>query len=217
MIGSRRILRRGDSAEAIPVRWLQSGIAPPEIAPFEPRPRVAVTQKPGGPNPAEVTLREAEAFQRGRTEGIAAGRDQASAELQPVFERLGRSMVELSSMAARIRRGAEQDLVKLSFAIARRVLHRELTIDAESISGLIKVALEKLQSREVSRVRTHPDYEAVLRTLLDRFGSSQIPVSPDPSLLRGDVLFETPHGTLDASIEAQLREIERGFADRISR
>jgi len=96
-------------------------------------------------------------------------------------------------------------------------VHRELTIDPESISGLVKVALEKLQSREVSRVRTHPEYEPVLRSLLDRFGASQMPVSADPSLQRGDVLFETPHGTLDASIESQLREIERGFADRLQR
>jgi flagellar biosynthesis/type III secretory pathway protein FliH len=30
-------------------------------------------------------------------------------------------------------------------------------------------------------------------------------------------LFETAHGTLDGSIEAQLQEIERGFADRLRR
>jgi flagellar biosynthesis/type III secretory pathway protein FliH len=33
----------------------------------------------------------------------------------------------------------------------------------------------------------------------------------------GDVIFETTHGNLDASIESQLREIERGFADRLRR
>jgi flagellar biosynthesis/type III secretory pathway protein FliH len=31
------------------------------------------------------------------------------------------------------------------------------------------------------------------------------------------MLFETLQGTLDASIEVQLREIERGFADRLKR
>ena len=115
-----------------------------------------------------------------------------------------------------MRKTAEADLLKLAIAIARRVLHRELTLDPESIEGLIRVALEKLESRELCRVRVHPDQEPAIRTLAGAFLSSQqVELIPDPSLQCGDVLFETAHGTLDASIEAQLQEIERGFADRL--
>jgi flagellar biosynthesis/type III secretory pathway protein FliH len=39
----------------------------------------------------------------------------------------------------------------------------------------------------------------------------------DSSLQCGDVLFETAHGNLDASLESQLGEIERGLADRLRR
>ena len=109
-------------------------------------------------------------------------------------------------------------LLKLSIAIARRVLHRELTLDPESIEGLIRVALEKLESRELCRVRVHPDQESAIRNALERFSNShKVELIPDPPLQCGDVLFETAHGNLDASIEAQLREIERGFADRLRR
>jgi flagellar assembly protein FliH len=36
----------------------------------------------------------------------------------------------------------------------------------------------------------------------------------DTALQIGDVIIETRRGDLDASLETQLREIERGFADR---
>jgi len=158
-----------------------------------------------------------ESFQRGFSEGRAVGRDQAAAELQPIMDRLSRSLSDLASIRSRVRKAAESDLLKLAIAVARRVLHRELTLDPGSIEGLIRVALEKLESRELCRVRVHPDQEPVIRTLLARFSAAPVELIPDPTLQCGDVLFETAHGTLDGSIEAQLQEIERGFADRLSR
>ncbi len=159
-----------------------------------------------------------EAYHRGFTEGKNVGREQAAADLQPVLDQLGRSLASLSSLRSRIRGEAEGDLVKLAISIARRVLHRELTLDPESIEGLIRVALDKLQSRELCRVRVHPDQEEAIRKSLERFSNSQkVELVTDSSLQCGDVLFETAHGNLDASIESQLGEIERGLADRLRR
>ena len=39
----------------------------------------------------------------------------------------------------------------------------------------------------------------------------------DTSLLPGEVFFETAQGMLDASVDTQLREIERGLIDKLSR
>jgi flagellar assembly protein FliH len=159
-----------------------------------------------------------EAHHRGFTEGKSVGREQAAAELQSVIDQLGRSLASLSSLRSRIRDEAEGDLLKLAISIARRVLHRELTLDLESIEGLIRVALDKLQSRELCRVRVHPDQEQAIRKSLERFANSQkVELITDSSLQCGDVLFETAHGNLDASIESQLGEIERGLADRLRR
>jgi flagellar assembly protein FliH len=159
---------------------------------------------------------EQEAYHRGFTEGKAVGRQQAGGELQSVLDQLGKSLASLASLRSRIRGEAEGDLLKLAITIARRVLHRELTLDPESIEGLIRVALDKLQSRELCRVRVHPDQEQAIRKSLERFANSQkVELVTDSSLQCGDVLFETAHGNLDASIESQLSEIERGLADRL--
>ena len=51
--------------------------------------------------------------------------------------------------------------------------------------------------------------------LLKCVPGSGIQIVVDPGLQLGDVIFETAQGDLDASIDTQLREIERGFADRL--
>jgi flagellar biosynthesis/type III secretory pathway protein FliH len=42
-------------------------------------------------------------------------------------------------------------------------------------------------------------------------------VVADSGLERGGVVFETPRGNLDASLETQLLEIQRGLSDRLLR
>jgi flagellar assembly protein FliH len=220
---SSRVLRGDELSEVTSIWWRDAGPAPPlpqEI--FVSREAAVPAAAPTAHNPVapetarDVEKIEQEAYQRGFSEGRGVGRDQAKAELQPVLDRLAKNLAELSSLRSRMRKDAEGDLLKLAMAIARRVLHRELTLDPESIQGVIKVALEKLQSRDLGRVRVHPDHEKSVRAALERYSTSpNFELSADPSLQCGDVLFETEHGVLDASIESQLLEIERGFADRL--
>ena len=192
--------------------WRGTSTPPPVAMPV-----LAPTVETSTSDDSEQDEAKKESYQRGFSEGRNIGREQAAAELQPVMDRLSRSLSELASIRSRVRKAAESDLLKLAIAVARRVLHRELTLDPSSIEGLIRVALEKLESRELCRVRVHPDQEPVIRTLLARFSAAPVELIPDQTLQCGDVLFETAHGTLDGSIEAQLQEIERGFADRLRR
>ena len=220
MSSTSRVLREDEHGIVQPVWWRDGGRSGSHAEQHRSRGPIATEKRRSadeGPG-ADTQREEREAYQRGFAEGKAIGREQAGAELHPVMERLSKTLADLASLRSRIRRDAEKDLLKLSITIARRVLHRELTIDPESVEGLIKVALEKLQSRELYRVRVHPDQEPAIRASLERFANSQkIELTPDPSLQCGDVLFETAHGTLDASIDSQLREIERGFADRLQK
>jgi flagellar assembly protein FliH len=213
MNSTSRVLREDELASVTPVWWRDN----PSPVPAQSIHPVPVLMPADAGTLAEGSG-EREAYQRGFAEGTAVGKEQAAVEVQPVLDRLAHTLAELSSLRSRIRRDAEKDLVKLAVAIARRVLHREVTIDPESIEGLIKVALEKLQSRDLCRVRVHPNHGAFIKASFDRISNSKkIELIADASLRCGDVLFETEHGTLDASIESQLSEIERGFADRLQR
>jgi flagellar assembly protein FliH len=162
--------------------------------------------------------RAREAHAAGLREGEAVGRQRADAELQPVIDRLSRSIEEIGGLRARLRAEAEADLIQLSLAIARRVIRRELAIDPEALHGLVLGALEKLQGQEISRVRVHPAHVALVTASLRlNSASAKVEVIADPSRAVGTVIFETQHGNLDASVESQLQEIERGLADRLRR
>lgn len=165
----------------------------------------------------ECARRVEAAHAAGLREGEDAGRSRAVAEIQPAVERLARSAAEISALRGRLRREAEADLVGLSIAIARRVLRREMTVDPEALRGVVRAALEKIEAREVSRVWAHPAHAQLLAACLREAGAAAIEVVSDPSYELGAVVFESARGDLDASVETQLREIERGLADRLGK
>ena len=164
----------------------------------------------------EQRVRDAQAA--GQREGEAAGRARAAAELQPAIDRLARAVEEIGGLRARLRAEAEADLVALALAIARRVLRRELAIDPDALHGLVLGALEKLHGQEICKVRVHPSHAALVsNSLRQNSASALVEVVADPSREVGAVIFETQRGNLDASVESQLQEIERGLADRLRR
>jgi flagellar assembly protein FliH len=214
---SSRVRQPSDTSGVEPLVWRQMHASGPartgvdtEEKP-DSRERLAQLQQ-------QQEQRAREAHAAGVREGEAAGRQRAAAELQPVIDRLVRSIEEIGGLRARLRTGAEADLVQLSLAIARRVLRRELAIDPEALHGLILGALEKLSGQEISRVRVHPAHAAlVTESLRQRSASDKVQIIADPSRELGTVVFETQRGNLDASVESQFQEIERGLADRLRR
>jgi flagellar assembly protein FliH len=157
-----------------------------------------------------------QARQNGLDQGLRQGRQEAAAEMETALDRLARTIQDLAQVKRKVRGDAENELVKLSLAIARRVLHREITADPQSLRGVVYAALQQLQNREISRIRVFPAGIPAVRAALERNGGlSAIEIVPDGLLQAGGLLFETSLGELDASIETQLQEIERGFADKL--
>jgi flagellar assembly protein FliH len=159
--------------------------------------------------------RARESYAAGLRDGETAARTRAAADLELVTARIAHSIDEIAALRPRLRAEAEADLVRLALAIARRVLRRELAIDPEALHGLVLAALEKLQGQEVARVRVHPSHAALVAGCLRQKSASSVEVIPDPAREPGSVIFETQRGNLDASVESQLQEIERGLADRL--
>jgi flagellar assembly protein FliH len=149
-------------------------------------------------------------------EGLAAGRQQTEEQFRPAVQGLAVTLESLARLRENIREETIQDLVHLAVSVAARVIHREVAIDPDALAGLIQAAFSKLQSREINRVRMHPTLEAMVRKILEQAGAPKnLVVMPDATLKPSEVFFETSQGILDASIETQLREIERGLIDKL--
>ena len=154
------------------------------------------------------------AHQQGYQEGQSMARQEMAGQVDAIAARLARTIEELSGMRQRFRREAEEDVVALALAIARRILHRELTVAPEALLGVLKAALEKIEVREVHRLRLRPEDVALVQQHLDKMGLPQrVELIADPALERGAIILDSSRGALDVSVETQLAEIERGFAD----
>lgn len=112
----------------------------------------------------------------------------------------------------------ENEVVQLALAIARKILRREASIDPLLLTGMVRVALEKMAASAQVRLRVNPDQVHAWR----EFFSAQPDVQPVPEVF-GDAdldttqcVLETSGGTLDLSLDMQLKEIEQGFLDLIS-
>lgn len=204
---SSRLIREEETPRAEPVPWR-------EVAVESGSGSVEGMYGPRGPESERLERRLGEAHAAGVREGEAAGRAQAAAEMQPVVEKMGKSIAEIGGLRASLRRQAEQDLVRLALAIARRILRREMAVDPDALHGLVLGALEKLKASEILRVRVHPAQVALTGACLREAAAGlAVEVAADPTCEPGALIFETERGSLDASVESQLQEIERGLAD----
>jgi flagellar assembly protein FliH len=217
---------RGEQAQSVqPVAWRRTGgpAASPTsptagVKTDSPRQLITVDQELGALHAriAEVETLAERRVREAREAGFREGETAARNQLQPVLEKLAQSIQEVNGLRAKLRHEAEGDLVKLSLAIAKKILHRELSSDPDSISGLIRVAVEKIRVQEILRVRIHPQHHQVVQQILARLSTgAPIEIFADNKMQLGGVVVETTRGEFDASVDLQIREIERGLTDRL--
>jgi flagellar assembly protein FliH len=160
---------------------------------------------------ARLAAERREAFEAGRLEAAK----QARAELDAVVERLNASIADIIAMRPDLRRRAERDAVHLSLLIAKRILHRELTVDEGALTAIARVAFDRLARSESYRITVHPHFAPAITSALPGHQVSRVHIEPDPGCAKGTLIIHSDEGTMDASIDTQLEEIQRGLTDRI--
>jgi flagellar assembly protein FliH len=118
----------------------------------------------------------------------------------------------VSNLRAEVALRAERDLIRLAVEIAKKIIHREVTVDGEIALTLARVALSRVHNRAVATVRLHPDDHAYISTRVARLeGHGSLELVADASIGRGGCLVQAEMGDVDARIEQQFAEIERSF------
>ena len=211
---SSKIIRPGDATDVVPVSWRSAG----KQAHAAEAGKSVISESRASEIQQETEARVRAAYGQGLAAGEAAVREHSQQKLDPVLNGLNGVILELASLRKRFRVEAEDDTMKLAIAIARRVLYRELSADPDAILGLVKAAFSKLNARETHRLRVSPSDAAAIQEHRTRL---QIPpaieIVSDGSLTPGSAIFETARGDLDASVETQLAEIDRGLTDVLKR
>jgi flagellar assembly protein FliH len=210
---SSKVLKCDASVEVRNFPWRGESSGPAAgLGLFHPRRAAAapeVAPAPAVEPPIDLDAIRKQAFQ----EGLQAGREAAEKRLaEPAAKKtaeLTKLLDELGGYKAALRSEAEAELVDLAFAVARRVLRRELSVDPGAVRALALSCLREFPAVGVKRVLVHPEDLALVRGAL----GSDIEAAADPCIARGGAVLETDQGRLDARIESQLEEIALGLAD----
>ncbi|MEO6817023.1 MAG: FliH/SctL family protein [Edaphobacter sp.] len=107
----------------------------------------------------------------------------------------------------------EGEVVKLALAIAARILHREAKLDPLLLTAAVRVALDKVTDNSTMELRVPASELESWKNALKMEAESRVQLVGDVRLGVGECILETAVGKVELGIQAQLKEIEKGFFD----
>lgn len=155
---------------------------------------------------------ERDAFAKGFAQGERAGADVANQRGEAMLRQLTQTLEELTALRTQMIRQTERQMVQLALAVARRVVHREVSLDHDLLIAMARVALDRLGESAQVTVRLHPDdYDATGAARVANPIGTNVTVMADPRVARGGCRVESDLGTLDAGVDAQIQELARAL------
>jgi flagellar assembly protein FliH len=161
-----------------------------------------------------------EGFEAGRAEGVERG---LSLEHARVTTETAGLADQLRAAAAAIREAkglvaaeGERDLVKLAIAIAEKIVKSQVALGKPVAEENLRRAVELTAERREMQVLIHPDdlrrLEEYLPELRRDFADVRtVAFQADASIAKGGAVVRTRERSVDATIPAQLEQIERGL------
>ena len=156
----------------------------------------------------------------------AAGAAEATARLKREYE--DRANLQAGAVLNAVEKFAEEskqyyarveiDVVSLALSIAAKILHRESQVDPQLVAALVQMALKQMKEGSAVQVRVRPEEAAWWR---EHFAAAQLHVNAtvveDSTLQPKDCVLETELGKANLGLDAQLKEVERGFFDVLAK
>ena len=160
----------------------------------------------------ELLELERKAYEKGFTQGEAAGVNLGLKKMEVVLENFMVLTEELQNIKKKICENSEKELLELSLSIARKVLHEEIKLNSEVIMGIMKDSIAKASTSSKIKIRVNrSDMEfAILckpELIRLRDGIETIIFEEDETVSKGGCIVETDCGYIDGRVESQIEEI----------
>ena len=155
-----------------------------------------------------------EAYERGFSDGVAAGRSQALKDLQPNLQASVKVVTEVEDFQTALLDQMQADITALALAVGRQLMEREVRAEPEVVANLVRNALSHFPLDQKLRIRLHP---ADLSGFSREQSGGQAPLAggrevrwvPDETVSRGGCLVEGPERIVDGRVEVALERIYR--------
>jgi flagellar assembly protein FliH len=166
----------------------------------------------------DLRSREKQSWEAGLREGESRARAEFTQAVAAERTRVNFAIDSFQQERDLYYQRVEEEVVRLTLAIARKILHREAQVDPLVLTAVARVALEKIASGSRVRLRVPAAERGKWQETLTASENlrPQPEVVADATLSGAQLILETEVGTADLSLEAQLKEIEQGFLDLLA-
>lgn len=152
---------------------------------------------------------EKEAFDKGYKSGMEAATKQQEVIWNEYIKELNKTRQEINKQNIIFKKYLEKECLKLSLAIAEKVLGKTIQDDGRYFLNLISKGMEKAGEEKDALIRvSEADFERV-NPLISKLkaGAKNITLLKDPFLSPGDCIIVGPHYEIDAGIHTQINNI----------
>lgn len=185
------------------------------IQPYPP-PEVEGSASGGQQIGDRLSLIERQAYEKGFSAGEQAGRELGVKQTDRMQGLLENLIEEIKAYKEEVVRSSEQEIVKISTAMARRILRQEIQQRPEVIVGYLQEALRHFWESEAVQIRIHPMDLEVLRRERGRLiqaveGIKWLRLEEDAHLHPGECIVSSRDRTVDGRIDSQLSVIREAL------
>ena len=157
----------------------------------------------------ELELRLQSAFAEGRLAGLQEAATAAVERFDQVIDALGLALEDVSQLRERLLRDSRADMVRLVMAIARQVIHVEVSVNRDTVLSTIDRALQSAVRADAYQINVHPDdllqaTEKKPLFLASISSLKNISFQANAAVALGGCLVESELGEVDATIDSQL-------------
>ncbi|MEW6326150.1 MAG: FliH/SctL family protein [Thermodesulfobacteriota bacterium] len=156
---------------------------------------------------------EHEAYEKGYAQGEKDGFEFGKEKLMVELQNFIRIMREINDLKSLLYKKWEEEILTLTLAIARKIIHHEVTTSPELIRCAIKEALNYVVENSKVRIRAHPYDFAFVDEIKEDFlkgiaGLKHVEIVEDKNITQGGCLLETEFGDIDVTLDGQLAAVE---------
>jgi len=147
-------------------------------------------------------------------DGLADGAKQAKEEFRGSFDLLSKLTNEFKQKQEGLLKESEEELVRLSISIVKKIIKTEVEQNPEIIKKVAKEAISQLIDKTEVVIKVNPsdlkNIESASAELTAFAGGSsgKIKIAADDFVEQGGCIVQSNSSTVDAEIKTQIEEIE---------
>ena len=154
-----------------------------------------------------------QAYADGFAQGEQAGKKLGIDQLSPYLESFRTLCEELGSTRQELLATMEPEIIRLSLAVAEKVVRQVVEQDRELATRLVRHAVSQLNDQKILTIKVNKaDYDLVseLRPEIAAMrGLDSCRIESDPNVAPGGCILETEGGNIDARIDTALAAVQQ--------